>query len=128
METLVGITMIGTPFVAVGVLLALVNRRHLRRQAEVARQIALTDAIHARLGAVVAPEVRRRRGGRWEVAIAAPLESPPVVADVLAIVEQAFAHPGAVPYEIILRKQRTPASRGRAGRPARVGRESLSWT
>jgi hypothetical protein len=31
----------------------------------VRRQIALTDAIHAELGAVVAPTVRRRLGGRW---------------------------------------------------------------
>ncbi len=127
METLVGLTMIGTPFAAVGLLLALVNRRQRRRLAEVGRQIALTDAIHARLGAVVAPQVRLRRRGRWEVAIAAPLESPPMVAEVLAIVERVFAHPGGAPYEVILRRQWTPLPRARAGRPA-VGRESLSWT
>lgn len=128
METVVGILMLGAPFAAVGALLALANRRQRRRRAEVGRQIALTDAIHARLGAVVAPDVRRLRGGRWQVVIAAPLESPPVVADVLAIVEQVFAHPGAAPYEVVLRRRRTPAARPRGGRPAPVGRESLSWT
>lgn len=127
METLVGVAMLGTPFVAVAVLLALLNRRQRRRQEEVGRQIALTDAIHARVGAVVAPEVRRREG-RWEVAIAAPLESPPLVAEVLAIVEQAFAGSGAAPYEVVLRRQRAPAPRARAGHPGAVRRESLSWT
>lgn len=127
METLVGALMIVAPFAATAWLLALANRRQRRRLAEIDRQIALTDAIHARLGAVVAPEVRRR-GGRWQIAIAAPLERPSVVASVLSTVEAAFREPGGAPYEVVLRPQATPGSRSGARRPVAVRRASLSWT
>jgi hypothetical protein len=104
METLLGVALLGAPFVLTGSLLALVNRRERRRQADVIQQIALTDAIHARLGASVAPVVRRR-GKRWQVAIAVPLERPAVVATVLAVVEEVFARPEPAAYEVVLSRQ-----------------------
>ncbi|HEX3175900.1 MAG TPA: hypothetical protein VHZ49_04430 [Methylomirabilota bacterium] len=59
-------------------LLRLVDARQRRRDAVVARQIAVTDAIHAALGPVVAPVVRRGRGGRWTVVLAVAPDAPHV--------------------------------------------------
>jgi len=128
METLVGVLMTTGPFAAVGLLLAFTRRRERRRQEAVERQIALTDAIHARLGGVVAPVVTGLRGGRWQVAIAVPLERPSEVASVLAIVEDVFTQPGTAPYELVLSRQTAPGPRSPARRSAPVGEESLSWT
>ena len=47
--------------------LVLADWIHARRRETIARQIAVTDAIHGELGAVVAPVVTRRLGGPWEV-------------------------------------------------------------
>lgn len=127
METVIGTLMVIAPFAATASLLALARRRQRRRRAEIDRQIALTDAIHARLGAVVAPEVRRRRG-RWQIAIAAPLERPSVVASVLAAVEAAFREPGGAPYEVVLRPQAAPGGLAGARSPVAARRPSLSWT
>ena len=51
------------PVATVVALLSVVNRMHARRAERIARQIALTDAIHGVLGPVVAPVVRRGRRG-----------------------------------------------------------------
>ena len=59
-------------------LLAWTSRRERLRGEVVARQIALTDAVHERLGAVIAPVVRRRRRGGWQVRIAVRFERPAV--------------------------------------------------
>jgi hypothetical protein len=110
METLLGVVLTGLPFIVTGSLLALANRRERRRQTAVNRQIALTDAIHARLGAAVAPVVRSLRGGRWQVDIAVPFERPAVVASVLTVVDEAFALPGPATYEVVLRPSPRVAS------------------
>lgn len=124
MESLLGILMLSLPLATVVALVALVERRRTRRRAEVARQIALTDALHARLGAVVAPFVRRRRH-RWEIAVAVPFERPVVVTGVLATVDEMF---GGATYEVVLRRQTAPAPAPRTRRAAPLGEESLSWT
>jgi hypothetical protein len=90
METVVGLVVAGMPFVVVSGLLVMLERRQERTAADVARQIALTDALHARLGALVAPVVRRRRR-LWQIEIAVPVEQPAVVASVLATVDEARA-------------------------------------
>ncbi|OGL11772.1 MAG: hypothetical protein A3I14_08070 [Candidatus Rokubacteria bacterium RIFCSPLOWO2_02_FULL_73_56] len=79
------------PFAALLALLALATRRERRRAEVVARQVALTDAIHRRLGAVAAPTVRRRPHGGWEIALAVPFERPALVQDVLAVALAATA-------------------------------------
>jgi hypothetical protein len=63
MDTLLGLTFAAAPVVLTVALLLLAGRRQRRHDTEVARQIALTDALHARMGAVVAPVVWRRAGG-----------------------------------------------------------------
>jgi len=124
MATLLGLVLLAVPLAAVVALAGLVDRRRARRRAEIARQIALTDALHARLGAVVAPFVRWRRR-RWEVAVAVPFERPEVVTSVLTTVDEMF---GRAAGEVVLRRQAAPAPQSRAQRTAPLGEESLSWT
>lgn len=124
METLAGILVLAGPAAALIALAALVDRRRAQRQAEIMRQIALTDALHARVGAAVAPFVRWRRP-RWEVAVAVPFERPAVVTGVLATVDEMF---GSVAYELVLSRQAAPAAEARTRRSAPLGQESLSWT
>lgn len=73
------------------VLLAvLLDRRRRLRADRVARQIALTEALDARLGPIVAPVVRTRPWGAWQVEVAG--EFPPaILARVFAIAQQTFA-------------------------------------
>src|SRR5258707_14379909 len=66
-ETTIMIALI--PFLAIWGLLRLARAVERRRDARVARQIALTDAIHRELGAVAAPNVRRTRSGEWVVSM-----------------------------------------------------------
>jgi hypothetical protein len=121
METLVGLLLAGSPFALTIGLLLMGERRQRARQAEIARQIALTDALHVRMGALVAPVVRRHRRV-WQVSVAVPLERPHVVDDVMATVDEVF---GRVAYELRLHPQTPPAT---ARRAARIAQESLSWT
>jgi hypothetical protein len=124
METLLGIVMLAAPLAAVLALAALVDRRRSRCDAAVARQVALTDALHARLGGALAPFVRRRPD-RWEIAMAVPFEKQAVVAEALTTVDEMF---GRAAYEVVLSRQPAPAAGPRAHRAAPLGKESLSWT
>ena len=123
METLVGALFLITPFAALIALVLFIGRRQRRRLAEIERQIALTDALHARLGALVAPVVHRR-GHSWQVAVAVPYERPAVVTSVLDTVEQQFGRGG---YEVVLSRQ-APVTSTSTPRPTALRRESLSWT
>jgi uncharacterized membrane protein len=124
MATLLGVLMFSVPIVVVLAMLWVTEQRQARRRDEVLRQIALTDALHARLGAVVAPVVRWRDRA-WRVAVAVPFERPEVVAAVLATVHDAFER---ARYEVVLTRQAPAAALPRASRRARLGEESLSWT
>jgi hypothetical protein len=124
MATLLGVVILVAPFGAIAVMTWLLDRRQARRHREIARQVALTDALHARFGAVVAPVVRRRHHG-WRVELAVPFERPEVVAAVLAAADELFGRAG---YELVVSRQASAASRPRVTRPAALGKESLSWS
>jgi len=107
------------------------NRR-TRREA-VRRQIAVTDAIHAALGAVVAPVVHRRLWGPWRLAIAVPFDRPDTVKRVIEVAYTAFDAPErtkAGRFELVLSPQDKPVPRrDRAAIAAcRARGESVSWT
>lgn len=69
MMALVGVLVIvGLPLAALVLALTIVDIAQRRRADVIARQIAVTDAIHAEFGAVVAPVVRRASGG-WRVTL-----------------------------------------------------------
>ena len=89
--TMVGLALAMIPFVAVAVLLRVADHVARRREVRVARQIALTVAIHRELGAVAAPFVSRRFGGGWLVRMTAPLDRPGTTAALVRIAERQFA-------------------------------------
>jgi hypothetical protein len=121
-----GIVVASAPFAVLLGVLAWAERRQRRRRNLYERQIALTDSIHERLGAVAAPVVRRRRH-RWQVHLAVPFDRPGVIEALLAIVREAFAPLDRRSLEIVL--TRRPAARAtKAAGECGVRRESLSWT
>ena len=77
----------GLPFA----LIAVADRVQRARGEVVQRQIAVTDAIHRELGAIVAPVVRRRGRHTWTVAVAAPLDRSLAVGRMLALAYEALA-------------------------------------
>jgi hypothetical protein len=124
MATLVAVLILAAPIAALAALMWLTARRQARRQAEILRQIALTDVLHARLGALLAPVVRWRHRA-WQVAVAVPFERPEVVGTVLTAADQVL---GGARYEVVLSRQTPAAPAVRAARRTALGRESLSWT
>lgn len=87
-----GIAIVTTllPFLAVAGLLWLTGRIRGRREACIARQIALTDAIHRELGAAAAPEVRRGRSREWIVSVRVPLHREETVGAITRITHDVF--------------------------------------
>ena len=75
MTLVVILVVLAVPTAALLGLLHLAAVLERRRDAVIARQIALTDAIHRVMGAVVAPVVRRGRGG-WVGVLAVPAGHP----------------------------------------------------
>jgi len=121
------------PFALLIAGLELAGWRQRRRLTEIARQIAVTDAIHAELGAVVSPVVRRPLGRGWRLTIPVPLDRPDTIVRVLTAAYGAFSvsersTPGR--FEIVLTPQQRPASRQISVRvPAGTSRgRSVSWT
>lgn len=78
------------PFLAVAGLLRLSARARARREACVARQIALTDAIHRELGAAAAPEVGRTVAGEWTVSVRVPFHHEETVSAITRIIHDVF--------------------------------------
>jgi hypothetical protein len=91
------------PLAVVALLLTIATRRERRIAEAAARQIAVTDAIHRELGAVVAPTVEPRSFGPWRVTIPVPFERPDMVASVLGITHRTVARHR--PMEIVLTAQ-----------------------
>ena len=105
MAVLIGVAFAALPFLVIAALFALTSRRQRRRLAEVERQIRLTDAVHARVGAAVAPVVRHPFGRPWEIHVATPLDRRDVVDSLLEVIFPEFGasdrrHPE--PLQIVL--------------------------
>lgn len=78
------------PFAAVVGLLWLARMIREKRDADVARQIILTDAIHRELGAVAAPVVRRSWTRGWTVWVRLPLHREEIVGIITRITHDLF--------------------------------------
>ena len=120
------------PFVLLIAALKLSSWRQRTRLDEIARQIAVTDAIHAELGAVVSPVVRRTLGHGWRLTIPVPLDRPDTVMQVVSAAYGVFSDPERTRsrrFEIVLTPQERPVPRRIAVRLAAgtTGR-SVSWT
>jgi hypothetical protein len=110
---LLGFVLIGGPMIVTDL-----ARAH--RQAVIARQIALTDALDSRLGPRVAPVVTKPFLGPWEVRIAVPLLGPAMLARMIGIVHEVFSNAGekhANNYRVVLSV--TPEARRVMARPPR---------
>jgi hypothetical protein len=79
------------PVVVVVALIRLVERLGRARRDAAERQVAVTDAIHRDLGAIVAPTVQTRLWGAWQVLIPVPFERPDAVERVVAIAHATLA-------------------------------------
>ena len=90
MQTAVGLAVALAPVIAILGLLEWANRAARRREAVIGRQIALTDAIHRELGAVVAPEVSGSATRGWIVSVGVALRSESMVAAVARITDELF--------------------------------------
>jgi hypothetical protein len=99
---------ISSPILVVLGLLSLAAWRDRRREAVVARQIRLTDAIAGELGAIVAPVVTKRFGGLWRVAMHVPVGRPALVSRIVAIAHETLTRMGASPYELVLFPEAIP--------------------
>ena len=96
-------------------LLALAAWRDRRRDAVVARQIRLFDAIADELGAIVAPVVTKPLRGPWRVEIPVPVGRPRVVGRIVAIAHEILTEAGASRYELVLTPGAAPARPPGAG-------------
>ena len=76
MTTAILILTMSSPILVVAGLLALAAWRDHRREAMVARQVRLTDALADELGPIVAPLVVKPLGGPWRVEIRVPGGAP----------------------------------------------------
>ncbi len=79
------VALIALPTLALVALLALVTRWQRARAHVIEQQIALTDAIHAELGAVAAPVVAKPVFGPWRVTLAVPFGRPALVEQLIVI-------------------------------------------
>lgn len=121
------------PVALIATALLFVERRARMRHAACAKQVAVTDAIHRELGAIVAPVVRRRLRGRWQLMIPVPFDDHDAVGRVVRAAHAGFdAAERAIPgrFEIVLSPQ--PKLVPRPERASLVGRrsggESVQWT
>ena len=111
-------------FLWIGAPILLLGWLRSRRQEAIQHQIALTDAIDARLGPIVSPVVTKPLWGPWRVRIAMPLTRPAPVARILAITHEVLSPPAGVSpdrYRIILTPRETPR---RKQRRIRIGQSA----
>jgi hypothetical protein len=120
------------PFALLIAALGLSAWRQRTRLDEIARQIAVTDAIHAELGAVVSPVVHRTLGRGWRLTIPVPLDRPDTVTQVVSTACGVFSEPERTRsgrFEIVLKPQESARPRRIAVRvEARPTGRSMSWT
>ncbi len=109
MLTLLGVlAVVSLPVATVVGLLLLTARVERARARRTAWQVAVTNAIHREMGAVVAPTVTKRLGRACQLVLRVPFERPALVGRVLAIARRAlvaFAGPAADRVQIVLLPQ-----------------------
>jgi hypothetical protein len=106
--------LVAVPAVALGVVLAIVTRVQRARTHVIEQQIALTDAIHAELGAVAAPVVVKPMFGPWRVTFAVPFGRPALVEQLIVITSRVLKSVSPSGVRIVL----TPRADVRAARAA----------
>jgi hypothetical protein len=123
MMTLTAVVIVlGLPVAGLLAVLAAVDALQRRRDARIARQIEVTDAIHAEFGAIVAPLVRHARGG-WRVTL--PMDPRhPHAARVVELVALALGPTVSVDVAVAAGRSTPPPRTPR--RPAAQNRERIA--
>ena len=109
MTAAIVILTMSSPILVILGLLALAAWRDHRREAMIARQVRLTDAIADELGPIVAPLVAKPLGGPWRVEIQVPVGRPATVSRIVAIAHETLTRAGAGRYELVLTPEPTLA-------------------
>ncbi len=124
-----GLVLALSPLLTAASLLAAAEWRDRRRATALARQVRLTDALAAELGAVVAPVVRRPLAGPWRVEIRVPVSRPGLVSRIVAITEETLRELDVTRYALVLTPVRARRGEGRPpGSPAsRACRTRPGW-
>jgi hypothetical protein len=102
LTTALVILTMSSPILVVLGLLALAAWRDRRREAVVARQIRLTDAIADEVGPVVAPLVSKPLGRPWRIEVQVPADRPALVSRIVAIAHDTLTRAGTSRYELVL--------------------------
>ena len=102
MTAAIVILTMSSPILVILGLLALAAWRDRRREAMVARQVRLTDAIADELGPIVAPVVAKPLGRPWRVQIQVPVGRPATVSRIVAIAHDTLTRTAAGRYELVL--------------------------
>lgn len=103
MLTLVAVgALIALPALVLVALLALLTRVQRSRERVIEQQIALTDAIHAELGAVAAPVVAKPVFGPWRVTFMVPFARPALVEQLVLITSRKLAAVSPAGVRIVL--------------------------
>jgi hypothetical protein len=108
-------------FLWIGAPILLLGWLRSRRQEAIQRQVALTDAIDARLGPIVSPVVTKPLWGPWRVRISMPLTRPMPVSRILAIAHEVFSgidRANPAHYQVVLTPKERHPREGRMGRYA----------
>ena len=105
------------PAASVTALLLLAEWRTRARQRRLVRQVVVTEAIDAELGAIVAPFIKRRFARGWRLEVAVPFDEPALVGRVVALAHAAMQRmdPHTSPLEIVLTAQTPEVRRAHAG-------------
>jgi len=114
-------------FLWIGGPMVLLDWLRNRRKEAIRRQIALTEAIDSRLGAIVAPVVKKPLWGPWQIQIAVPFSRPATVGRILAVAHEVFsAADGTNPsrYRIVLTSKQDLI---REERQVRASRSASQW-
>ena len=111
MPSMIGVILGFSPILTALGLLALAEWRDRRREAAIARQVRLTDAITAELGGVVAPVVSKPLAAPWRVEMRVPIARPAQVSRIVAIAHDTLRDLGVTRYELVLTPEPAPARR-----------------
>ena len=109
-------------FVLGGGPMLLVDWSRKRREREIARQIALTDALDGALGPIVAPVVTKPLFGPWEIQLTVPVDKSATMGRILSVVDEVFAdveEAASRPYRIFLSTRPEPLREAHAFRTPR---------
>src|SRR5688500_13120179 len=96
------VVLIAVPVLVLVALLTLVTRVQRSRTRVIEQQIALTDAIHAELGAVAAPVVVKPIFGPWRVTLAVPFGRPALIEQLIVITSRVLASVSPAGVHIVL--------------------------